>query len=192
MTLKKPLVALVVFGLLLTGSATPALAHNTQNVEEYDITFGGAEEPLITGERMWVEFEIVDNETGEPVANQAENLTVSVQLSGGEKTALELSEKHGEPGVYEAPVIFTEPGEYVVHLEGSLDGTQVHTHFEKEVHDHTELEYPNNGSQTTENGDGSQNDSDQTDKAGFGPLNIVIVGLSLVAAIGALLLRTQR
>jgi len=192
MTSKKLLIALVVFGLLMAGSATPALAHDTQNVEGNDITFGGAEEPLITGERMWLEFEVVDNETGEPVTNQAENLTVSVQLSGSEKTALELSEKHGEPGVYEAPVIFTEPGDYVVHLEGSLEGTEAHTHFEKEVHDHTELEYPNSGSQTAENGEESQNGSNQTDEAGFGSLNIAIVGISLVAAIGALLLRTQR
>lgn len=187
MSFKRPLIALVVLVTVMTGIATPVMAHETQNVEGYDITFGGADEPLITGERMWVEFEIVNNETGEPVTDQAENLTVSVQTAESEKTALELSEKHGEPGVYEAPVLFTEPGDYVVHLEGSVGGTEVHTHFEKEVQDHTALEYPSDESQT-EDGDSES----QTDEAGFGSLSVAIVGIGAVAAIGTLLLRRRR
>lgn len=192
MAFKKSLIALVVLAVSMTGIATPAMAHDTQNVEGYDITFGGADEPLITGERMWLEFEIVNNETGEPVTDQAENLTVSVQTAESEKTALELSEKHGEPGVYEAPVIFTVPGDYVVHLEGSVEGTEVHTHFEKEIRDHTTLEYPGDESQTKDDDSESQTDDSQTDKAGLGSLSVATVGFSVVAVIGILLLRRQR
>ncbi|QLK27261.1 FixH family protein [Natrinema zhouii] len=192
MAFKKPLIALVMLAVLMTGIATPGMAHETQNVEGYDITFGGADEPLITGERMWVEFEIVNNETGEPVTDQAENLTVSVQTAESEKTALELSEKHGEPGVYEAPVIFTGSGDYVVHLEGSVEGTEVHTHFEKEVRDHITLEYPSDDSQTEGGDSESQTDDSQTDEAGFGSLSVAIVGTAVVAGIGTLLLRRQR
>ena len=126
MRYKKTAIALGMTVILLASAVGPAAAHDTQSVEGYEITFGGAEEPLITGERMWLEFEIVDNESGEPVTNQS-NLTASVQIDGGEKTALDLSEKHGEPGVYEAPVIFTEAGNYTVHLEGTINGTAVHT-----------------------------------------------------------------
>lgn len=118
------------------------MAHEEQTVEGNDVTFGGADEPLITGERMWLEFEIVDNETGEPVANQSETLIISVQKPGKEKVPLDVTEKHGEPGVYEAPVIFTEPGDYIIHLQGTLDGAEIHTHFEKEAHDRTALKYP--------------------------------------------------
>lgn len=55
MSSKKPLIALVGLGILLAGITTPAMAHDTQTVDGYDITFGGAEEPLITGERMWLD-----------------------------------------------------------------------------------------------------------------------------------------
>lgn len=52
---------------------------------------------------------------------------------------LEVSEKHGVPGVYEAAVVFTASGKYTVHMEGTIEGTEVHTHFEKEVEDHITL-----------------------------------------------------
>lgn len=186
------LLTLVLIAVLLASIAGPAAAHESQDVEGYEITFGGADEPVITGERMWLQFEIVDNETGEPVTDHAENLTVSVQTGGSEKTALDVSEKHGEPGVYEAPVIFTEPGDYVVHLEGTLEDTEVHTHFEKEVQDHTELEYPTDDAQTSDAGSESTTDDDQTEEAGFGFVGVAIVGFGVVATIGIVLLRRQR
>lgn len=152
----------------MIGVVGPASAHETQTIEGYDFTFGGADEPLITGERMWLELDIVNNETGEPVTGQAETLNISVQKPGNERVALDVSEKHGEPGVYEAPVIFTEPGTYIIHVQGCIDGTKFHTHFEKEVQDHTELEYPGNESQTPDSSNESQttqegNESQTTD-----------------------------
>jgi hypothetical protein len=188
---KKPLIAFAVLGMLTAGIATPVAAHETRTVEGYTITFGGANEPLITGERMWMEFEIVDNRTGAPVSNQAENLTVSVRTSGSEKTALELGEKHGAPGVYEAPVLFTEPGDHVVHLEGSLEGTEVHTHFETQVHDHADLEYPATEPETTTEGENARSGTERNDGARFGSVGVAVAGLGLVAAIGALLVRTR-
>jgi|GEM_PF-2333228 hypothetical protein len=189
---RKSLLVLAIITTLMASAVVPVTAHESQNIEGYEITFGGAEEPVITGERMWLQFEIVDNQTGEPVANQSENLIVSVQTEGSNKTALELSEKHGDPGVYEAPVIFTEPGNYTVHLEGSLENTEVHTHFEKEVHDHTELEYPGDESQTSNDGTESPTNDTQTEEAGFGSLSVAIAAMGTMAAIGAFLLRRRR
>lgn len=189
---KKALIAFAVLGMLTAGIATPVAAHETRTVEGYTITFGGADEPLITGERMWMEFEIVDDRTGTPVSNQAENLTVSVRTSGSEKTALELGAKHGAPGVYEAPVLFTEPGDYVVHLEGSLEGTEVHTHFETRVRDHADLEYPASEPETTTEGEDSRTGTERNDAARFGSVGIAVAGIGFVAAIGALLVRTRR
>ncbi len=96
------LLVIGVTALVLISAVGPALAHETQAVAGNEVTFGGADEPLVTGERMWLEFEIVDAESGDPVENVSENLTVSVQMEGHEKTALESSDKYGEPGVYEA------------------------------------------------------------------------------------------
>ena len=143
----KSVVAIGVLMMLGVGAVSPGIAHETQTVEGYDLTFGGADEPLITGERMWLELEIVDNETGEPVSNQSETLNISVQKLGDENATLEVSEQFDEPGVYETPVIFTEPGDYLIHVRGSIEGTEFHTHFEKEVEDHTDLRYPSEESQ---------------------------------------------
>jgi hypothetical protein len=168
--------------VVLVGTVGPAAAHATQNVDGNEITFGGAEEPLITGERMWLEFEIVDAESGEPVENLSENLTVSVQTGEHEKTPLEVSEKHGEPGVYEAPVVFTESGEYVVHLEGTIDGSEVHTHFEKVVHDRSALEYPGNASQS-DTASASSDDGSQSRMAGFGSGTTTAVALGVFGVL---------
>ena len=143
----KPLVALGLITVLVVGVG-PITAHETQSVEGYELTFGGADEPLITGEQMWLELEIVDNETGEPVENQSGALNISVQKLGQERMALSVRTKHGEPGVYQAPVIFTEPGDYVIHVRGNITGTEMHTHFEKNVQDRTELQYPSTNSQS--------------------------------------------
>lgn len=189
---RKALIATGLIGMLLIGVVTPVTAHETQNVEGYDITFGGANEPLITGERMWLEIEIVDNESGDPVEGQADTLNLYVQNSGNDRGEINLSEKHGEDGVYEASVIFTESGDYTVHLEGSIEDTEVHTHFEKEVQDHTELEYPTNDSQVTDNGNKSQTDANQTDESGFGTMSIAIAAISVIMTLGMVLLRQQR
>ncbi|WP_226479115.1 FixH family protein [Natrinema amylolyticum] len=170
--------------LLLVGAVGPAAAHESQTVAGNDVTFGGADEPLITGERMWLEFEIVDAESGEPVENLSENLTVSVQTGDHEKRALEVSEKHGEPVVYEAPVVFTDAGDYVVHLEGTIDGEDVHTHFEKTVHDRSDLEYPADDSQSSVDGDESQSDENETQAAGL------VSGTTVAVAVGAVGLAT--
>lgn len=179
------LVVVGMIALLLVGAVGPTLAHETKDLNGNEVTFGGAEEPLITGERMWLEFEIVDAETDEPVENLSENLTASVQLPGHEKTALELDAKHGEPGVYEAPVIFTEPGDYMVHLEGTIDGTEVHTHFEKEVQDRTDLEYPGDDSESGADGTESQPDENETQSAGFASVGNAAVAVGVVGLVTA-------
>lgn len=131
--------ALVVFGAVAVG---PVTAHESETIDGYELTFGGADEPVVTNERMWLQLRIAD-EDDEPVADQTDSLQWRVEKPGDEEPVeLDVSEKHGEPGTYEAAVVFTDPGEYVVHMEGTIDGTEVHTHFEKEVEDRTALEYP--------------------------------------------------
>lgn len=141
---------------------------------------------------MWLEIEIVDNESGEPVEGQADALSLYVQNDGNDRSEINLSEVHGESGVYEAPVIFTESGNYTVHLEGSIEDTEVHTHFETSVQDHTELEYPDNGSQATDDGIESQTDGNQTDESGFGTSSVAIAAIGVVAITGVALRRHRR
>lgn len=184
----KSLVGLGLVVVVLLGVVGPVTAHETQDVEGYDVTFGAADEPAITGERMWMRFEIVDGETGEPVEGQADSLIISVQKKDGEKVPLEVSESHGEPGVYEAAVIFTEPGEYMLHIEGRIEGTGVHTHFKKEVHDHAELEYPGDDSQADNQ---FVTDSFQSGLRGYGS-SVGVAVAAVVAVLGAGLVYRRR
>lgn len=192
------LVAVFLLGTVLVGVATPVAGHDTQTVDGYEITVGGAAEPLITGERMWVELEVVDNETGAPVEGQAETLEMYVQTAGRDRAELEVSEKHGENGTYEAPVIVTEPGDYVVHVEGQIEGTDVHAHFETTVQDRTELEYPSNGSQTADDladdGNEAQIGTSQIEGTGGGSSSSLVPAAAIagVGTLGALAVRRRR
>lgn len=144
MTPHNSLVVVLVAAAVVLGTVAvvPAAAHDSETIDGYELTFGGTDEPVITGERMWLQLRITD-EDGEPVPDQADSLTWRVEKPGEEDAVeLDVSEKHGEPGVYEAPVVFTEPGEYTVHMEGTIEDTEIHPHFEKEVVDHASLEYP--------------------------------------------------
>lgn len=185
-------IALGLIVVVVIGAAGPAIAHETQTVEGYELTFGGADEPVITGERMWLELEIVDNETGEPVENQSESLSIAVQKPGHEKVELDVSEKHGEPGVYQVPIIFTEPGEYVIHVEGSIEDTEIHTHFEKEVHDASELEYPDNETETADNESRSNADGYRSARtSSLLDFGIEATAIGVVALVGVVLRRRR-
>lgn len=129
-------------GLGLAGVNWTSSAHESATVGPYSITFGGTDEPVITGERMWLKFEVVNTETEEPVEGLAETLTFSVD-NGATKKQLNLGSVHGEPGSYKAAVIITEAGPYEFHIEGEIDDTMVHQHFEKEIVDRESLYFPN-------------------------------------------------
>lgn len=136
-------VALTVVGLVLGGAVTPAAAHESVTVDGYQLTFGGSDEPVITGERMWLQVEITVNETEEPVDGQADNLTMAVQRPFGNDTLeLDVESVFGQPGLYQGAILFTEPGTYTVYINGSIDGTSIETSFQKKVHNASDLRYP--------------------------------------------------
>ncbi len=145
MTTKRLLTATLVLalglGLGLMGVNWTSSAHESATVGPYKITFGGTDEPLITGERMWLKFEVLNTETEEPAEGLTETLTFSVD-DGAKKQELNLGSVHGEPGNYKAAVIITEAGPYEFHIEGEINGTMVHKHFEKEVLDRKSLSFP--------------------------------------------------
>lgn len=137
------LLTLAVVWVLLVGAVGPAAAHETVTIDGYELTFGGSDEPVMTGERMWLQVEVVDASTGEPVEGQGESLEMAVQRPFGNDTfELAVGGVHGQPGLYEGAVVFTEPGTYTVYVNGSIDGTEIDTSFQKQVHDATALEYP--------------------------------------------------
>lgn len=139
----RTLFVLLVVGVLLASAVPVVSAHDTETVDGYEVTFGGADEPVITDERMWLEVGIVDAETGEPVEDLEDSLALALQRPFGDEThELDVSSRFGEPGWYEAPVVFTEPGTYTVFINGTIDGTEISLAFQKQVHDASTFEYP--------------------------------------------------
>lgn len=139
----RALFVLLLVGALSSGAVAVVSAHDTETVNGYEITFGGADEPVITDERMWLEVGVVEAETEEPVEGLEDSLTMAVQRPFGNEThELDVSSRFGEPGWYEAPVVFTEPGTYTVFINGTIDGTEVNLTFQKQVHKASNLEYP--------------------------------------------------
>lgn len=137
------LTALCVIGIVLVGMVGLTSAHDTKTVNGYELTFGGSDEPVITGERMWLEVRIVDVEADEPVADLEDDLEMAVQRPFGDDTnELEVSGRFGAPGWYEAAIIFTKPGTYTVFLNGTVDGTPIDTTFQTQVHNASNLHYP--------------------------------------------------
>lgn len=132
----------VVASATLSVLAAPVAAHDTETDGGYDVTSGGADEPIITGEQQWLEIEIVDAESGEPIEDAGESLTVTVQKSGTDEVYEADAEGRCEPGWCEAPIFFTEPGEYAVTVEGTVDGTEIGTTFQKTVEDPDDLRCP--------------------------------------------------
>lgn len=104
MTYYQWLLALAVVGVVLVGAVSLVTAHETRTVNGYELTFGGSDEPVITGERMWLQVEIIDNETGDPVENQADSLEMAVQRPFGNETfELNVDSVYNRPGWYEGP-----------------------------------------------------------------------------------------
>jgi len=152
----------------------PAAAHETTTVEGYEVTFGGSDEPVVTDERMWLQVEVLDAETDEPVEGQAETLELSVRRPFGEdRFDLSVDGVHGRPGWYEGAVVFTDPGTYTVFVEGSIEGTPVALEFKKQVHDAGSLAYP----PRTETGEADPGDT----AIGFGT-GVAITSLAIAGA----------
>lgn len=184
-TLTVLLCAIVVAAALAT-LAAPAAAHDTNTEEGYDVMFGGSDEPIITGERQWFEIQITDAESGDSIEDAT--LTVTVQQSGAEETyEVDAEARHGEPGWYEAAIFFTEPGDYAVTVEGTIDGTEISTTFQKEVDTPDDLEYPESKGDEAAAEQANEDGDDEASSAlgtGFG----AVAGLVAFGALGAVFL----
>lgn len=164
-------------GLVMCASVSVVSAHDAETVDVYEITFGGSDEPVITDERMGLELEIVETETGEPVEGLQESLTIGVQRPFGNEThELDVSSRFGAPGCYKAPIVYTEPGTDTVFV----DGTVVDLSFQKQVHDASALDYP---TQPTEDAGGSASLTAGLPGVAVGA-TVAVVGMALAFVAG--------
>lgn len=166
---------LAVVAVAFIGTAGVATAHETTTVNGYELTFGGSDEPVITGERMWLQVEILDADTGAPVEGIDDSVEIAVQRPFGNDTReLETFSVFGSPGWYEGAVVFTEPGTYTVFITAEVEGATIETSFQKQVHNASSLQYP----QPTPS---SERDSGMDASMGFG-LGAIVAAIGMTGA----------
>ncbi len=119
--------------------AVPAAAHRGVEVGKYKLVFGGRIEPVINGERNWIEAFVTDTEANAPV--EVADLAAVITHESHE-TKLVLQPVRGQPGTFAAAVLFTVPGKYAVRVVGSIEGVGVEAQFETTVQDRLAISFP--------------------------------------------------
>lgn len=119
-------VALFAIGLLAV--APGALAHETKMVgpeDEYAISFGFRSEPIYTDTLNGLEIIIRRTSDDERIGFLEQSMLAEIIAPDGvTKRQLTLRGVWGEPGVYTADVVVTEPGFYQVRIWGFINDVE--------------------------------------------------------------------
>src|SRR5687768_7627845 len=108
-----------------------AMAHESITVGDYEIEVGWVNEPPVAGQLNGIEIHVSNIKTGEPVADVS-SLTVTLSY-GGESKVLTLEPVGDDaPGQFQASILPTIPGQYMVMFGGQLGDTPVDAHVEPE------------------------------------------------------------
>jgi len=116
----------VLFVLLLGGSVSVVYAHNSVEVEQYEIEVGWGIEPPVVGFRNDFVFEISESPSDgikSYVKNAFKNLEATAKFGGVTKN-LDIN-SDSRPGHYFSPVIPTKIGSMSILLKGEIDGVLV-------------------------------------------------------------------
>jgi hypothetical protein len=126
--------------LLLVPAATAhATAYNTGNAASYQVKFvyGNLYEPVSTYQKTGLDLGVYDakgnpikgldcvDHAGMPVASPP---LATLALTYADQTldmAKGCKAQYGKDGWYTFPVIYTRPGAYVLHIQGTINGTAV-------------------------------------------------------------------
>lgn len=139
----------IVTGVLFAALPLAAVAHERRALggdggpgdERYIVDIGFRDEPVMVDQPnallLWV-TEVGD--AGGPVAGLEASLDVEVE-HGGQTTPLELVPQ-SDPGLYEAPFLPVEAGDYEVRLFGTIEQLPVNETFSPDVIDASWLELP--------------------------------------------------
>ena len=127
--MKKAFVIVSVLMLALLALAIPALAHESREVDPYVLVFGLRNEPALSGERSGPELFVYRNNGGER-GDRVEGGEFIVHMTAGDVTeSVDLRPAFGDPGHYVADVIFTIPGDYSFHVQGTIEGNEIDQTF---------------------------------------------------------------
>ena len=141
-TLSISLVFLAAFNFI------PALAHNEMERGDIKIVGGWGIEPPLVGQLNSIVLEITRISDGSPVTNAVAQLETSVS-KGGITKPLEFQPQE-EAGVYVAPIIPVQTGQYAVIINGNIAGQTFDGQIEIEDMDDTRrFNFPDTGNPTS-------------------------------------------
>jgi len=130
------------FALGALVAATPVLAHEVREVQGYQFVVGFIDEPVFTGHKSGLEFEVTRN--GEPVAGLAETLEAEV-IFGDQRRELPVSPRFGQDGWYQSVFFPTAAGSYTFRILGAIDGQQIDESFASGPETFNEVEEATSG-----------------------------------------------
>jgi hypothetical protein len=136
------LVLVAVAGVALLPSL--AAAHVTESFpNNVVVKVGWDVEPSESMNYNHVTMQLWDNATGAAITGvTTDNVTLTVTHAGQSKT-LDFEESDDDPGNYSAPIEPTQPGIYVVHVKGTINGAKVDADFNVEdVQDIADAQFP--------------------------------------------------
>jgi hypothetical protein len=111
--------------------APGAAAHAHFEAGDYHLEVGWANEPTFVGQSNAIEVFVNDHDDKPVTDLDADALAIVVSASGQDTPSLPLNpafsveEGWGTPGRYTASLIPTVPGEYTVHITGTIHGQAV-------------------------------------------------------------------
>jgi hypothetical protein len=129
--------------LLLAALVPLASAHITSYAGGYAIKVGWDQEPSESSVYNHVTMDVWDNATGNVISGITTDSLKMTVAHAGQSRDLDYEESDDTPGHYAAPIVPSEPGLYVVHLEGKINATPVSLDFHiEDVKDIAESTFP--------------------------------------------------
>ncbi|HYH27896.1 MAG TPA: hypothetical protein VEA19_03850 [Actinomycetota bacterium] len=134
---------------LIPAMASPAWAHETRQVGDYELVVGWWQEPAFAGQPNGPEVTVTKG--GDPVN---EGVELEVELVFGSETMTYPLEAafvvgvFGDEGNYNANLVPTRPGTYTYRLTGTIEGNQIEEEFTSgpetfgDIEDPAELAFP--------------------------------------------------
>lgn len=173
---------LALIAILVAAFAGTVSAHETRDVDDYQLTVGFMEEPAYVNELNGIHLSVTrgSGEDGEPVSGVDQTLRAAI-IYGDQTREVDLRPVFGEEGLYTADVIPTSAGSYAFQFVGEIEGQEIDETFRSgpdtfdDVESRAALEFPQESASTAR-------DSDQA--AAFGIAGVV-AGLLGMAAGGA-------
>lgn len=117
------LITLMVLAAVLASFMTTS-AHGGTQVGDYRIEIGFKNEPALQGQLNGLELIVTNTKTEKPVIGLENSLKGEV-IFGASRKPVKIEPVEGEDGIYTAPILPTEVGDYSWHIFGTIENMPV-------------------------------------------------------------------